>query len=662
MLQNIRERTQSWVSITIIVLICASFALWGISYYLTGWSSTSKAAKVFGQIITSQQVTHTYDRMRKNYLAKQQSRFIQLTKSQVQHLKAKSLQYLVDNTAFSYVANSQGFTVLPSMISEAIHSLPIFQLKNRFSYQVFYQRLLQLGYTEASFIAEVEQSLLTGQVESAIKQSSFLLPNEVGQLTRLHQQKRTVRYAVIKNRLSTPLTVKQLRQYYQKNQSQFMVPEKVKIAYLVLSPEQLMKTMRPSLVALQDFYQNNSRLYTKQKQWQVERIILPYDSFVSKPKSDSESKKGRSKNIMQEIERELKASKGVSSLEELAQKYKNTGVLFQSKQWVSSDKLAVSAKEFEVVSHLKVGGYSQVIQGDKKQVIIKLTALKAARLLPFSEVKPKVIQDWKQQHVQARLGDLTDQLSTLTYTNPNTLNVAAKRLNLSVNKSQLFSKTSQALSIFGKLFASHHTAENTSALKQLIAASFSQEVLDNGNNSAPLTLPDGRVVVLRVLTHQPMTVKPYKQVKQLIKRQLLIRQAKVETQGKAEQVASALTPKVTFKQALLSVFPKGNQFTSIHSASITLHGEQYFHGKLKEAVFGMPNQVGSIKIVALPSRTLIIQLQKVDVPNRDEMGKVSDPVNQALFAVHQQQFDYQGYRSSVLNNASIKFFKPTTVQ
>lgn len=105
----------------------------------------------------------------------------------------------------------------------------------------------------------------------------------------------------------------------------------------------------------------------------------------------------------------------------------------------------------------------------------------------------------------------SDQLSTITCTNPTTLEPAERQLNLKIQTTQLITHTSAQKGI--------------SSNPKVVAMAFSDDVLQRNNNSDLIKLKDGILAVLRVKERKPAHIPSLNtvalQIKQKIRQQLV---------------------------------------------------------------------------------------------------------------------------------------------
>ncbi|MFT3742086.1 MAG: SurA N-terminal domain-containing protein [Gammaproteobacteria bacterium] len=128
----------------------------------------------------------------------------------------------------------------------------------------------------------------------------------------------------------------------------------------------------------------------------------------------------------------------------------------------------------------------------------------------YIELSPTVAQtklgtDDKDKIAQF-LADRSDELANLTYTNPNTLKIAAGQLGFPIQTTELFSRSGEKIGL--------------AANPKVVNAAFSDSVLQQGNNSDLIPINEQTVVVLRVADHKPSVVRPLAEVRTEIVDQL----------------------------------------------------------------------------------------------------------------------------------------------
>ncbi len=119
----------------------------------------------------------------------------------------------------------------------------------------------------------------------------------------------------------------------------------------------------------------------------------------------------------------------------------------------------------------------------------------------FEAAQAQVESDFRTEEAEKRFGDLQEKLADKAFENLNELDTVAKDLNLTVQEIPAFRRDTGG-GILG-------------ARPQIIEAAFSEPVL-NGENSRPIELSPGHVVVLRVSAHRAAEPKPIADVRDAI--------------------------------------------------------------------------------------------------------------------------------------------------
>lgn len=165
--------------------------------------------------------------------------------------------------------------------------------------------------------------------------------------------------------------------------------------------------------------------------------------------------------------------------------------------------------------------------------MITVTELAPAATKPYSEVAVDVAQSVKQAAAETTFYELSELLTEVSFENSDSLAVVSDELGLQIKQTTSFARTA------GDDIASEEAVRNMA---------FSESVLQ-GNNSEPVEIGEERVLVLRMLEHQPAETKPLDAVKSEIIVSIRVQQAK----DNAKQVTEAIKQKLLVGQAMADV-------------------------------------------------------------------------------------------------------------
>lgn len=511
MLQKLNERIQGFVAWIVIILIAATFTLFGVDYYMQSHQINDTEVVVNDEPITKQAFEMNYRRGR------QQRDPAQFTVASDNALKKQVLEDMIANLVTVQAAKQGGFEVNPEQANTAIVTIPQFQQDGHFSTERYQQALSGAMFTPESFQNEVRQGMLLNQQRFAFIGSAFALPAEVKRFVKLYMQTRDYDYLQIPLAGfidKTQITDDQITDYYKKNPKEFITSEQVSIEFVRLSMQQLRDTLKVNEDDIKHYYDENQNNFLTPAQWKVSHIL-----FALPEEADDD--------IVSDVKQKA---------DEAFQALQNNPMQFA--QWVntlSSDKLSainkgalpwITAGQTEFDKALSTlnqpGQISAPIKTSHGYEIFKLIAYKPAKLRPFEDVKAQISEQLLTESVQAHYAQMLEQLTDLSYQTPDSLTPATEELKLTIEQTEPFSREGGNTPI--------------SKNKQVINAAFSHDVLELGNNSEPVQLDNDSVVVLRVKKHIPTAEKPLAEVKEAIINKLAIKQA----ERKAKTLGSTL--------------------------------------------------------------------------------------------------------------------------
>ena len=297
-----------------------------------------------------------------------------------------------------------------------------------------------------------------------------------------------------------------------------MIPEQVKIAYVDLSMKKLADEVQVTEADLKNYYNTNKANYEIEEQRSIKQIFI---KITDKNDKDMVAK---AKSLADTL---LAAIKTGSSMDEVVkQKGENTGFDVEVSNNDFLTKGILEQQVDDVVFSMKEGGISDPIQTDTGIYIVKLKKITGGKTTAFDDVRDQVETDYRHSKAETKYFDIADKLANLAFENPDSLEVISEKLGLTVNKSDFFSRERK-----GKDLLSN---------PKVISASFSEDVLINGNNSEPIEVGENHIIVLRVLEHHQEKIKPLEDVRKDIITRLKYEKARTETEKLGKEIIAEL--------------------------------------------------------------------------------------------------------------------------
>lgn len=505
MLQRIRERITGWIAGVVIALVAGSFVLLGVEYYFQqNTTGQNIVATVNGEKISQDQVNDVYAQLLRQSMLENNNK--PLNTAMKTQLKSMATQSVITNTALLTTLENWGFEVGLSQVEMMVSQTPEFQENGTFSKARFMTLLSQSGLTPTQFFQRIQSQLIIDQAMQGVGNSAFVLPNEIAHIYRLRNQSRAFGYMVVPAKaVAHQITVspKEIEDYYAANKNQFKTPEKVSVRYIVLSPADIAKTVQVSATQAKAYYESNLMNYQVPARWEVMQVVVPFAknasaSDIAKAKSEAQAKAAdwrSGKEPKNAVQTTFSAAQVDDQFQNILQRLQKGQV---------SDPLPTST------------GFS----------VLKMVQYTAKQTKSFESVEKNIIEMMTRQEVNQVLSQKSSQLADLTYTNPGSLEPAAKALNLSVQTSGLITKAGEKAGIFSN--------------QDVLTAVYSDDVFKDGNNSNPISLPDGSQVVVRVDHKEPSQQLSLSDVSANIKQMLITQKTKAQTGLLAYQLQQAL--------------------------------------------------------------------------------------------------------------------------
>ncbi len=520
MLHFIRERAKGFFAWLIVGLIIIPFAFFGINSYFDGGSADSVVARVDGVEITTSEFQRLYVRER----TRRQEILGGNTDPALLNdvlIKRDVIDRLVNSAAVTQSAIDAGLRISDAQLRQEIVQNQQFQRDDRFDGELYARLLGSQGLTQEGFEAQIRQDLLVGQLISGITSSEFATEKELIEFAGLEGQQRDIGYMILtaKEHIedATP-TDDQVMTYYESNLDRYAITEQVSVEYLELSAQDLIDNIVVDEAALRKFYDEQQADFTANDERQASHILISVD-----PEAGENSDKAARDKAFAVLEK-IKAGESFEALAETESDDVGTAVNGGDLGFFSRGMMV---KPFEDAAFsMSVGDVSEPVRSAFGYHIIKLTDIKAQKIKTFEEMRDTLENEYRELKAEEQFYDIADQIADLTYEAPDTLEVAAQELGLTIKISPLFSR---------------HSGDGIGANPKIRVAAFSQDVLEAGNNSEPITLKPDHLIVLRIKEHRASSHRPLEEVRDKIVQSLQREAAEEKVISKGQEIVQRAT-------------------------------------------------------------------------------------------------------------------------
>ncbi|MGD8689586.1 MAG: SurA N-terminal domain-containing protein [Gammaproteobacteria bacterium] len=629
MLQSIRDHISGWIAWAIILLLSVPFALWGINQYFSA-SAPDYVAKVNGQEISIQNYRQAYQNQ---YQRLEQMFGNNFNPDMIDEkgLHKQVLEQLINRELLRQKISAEKYRVGADKLTDAIQSLPAFQINGKFSLDVYRTRLPQMGLTAAGFEQSYRQSLEMQELQNGITRSAFATDTGVNEQVALEKEQRKVGYLTVPEKAfegQIKLTDDDIQAYYKAHQDKYMTTETVSLAYLELNSKTLADNIQLTDTELKDYYNQNKQQFMTPKRVRAEHILIA-------PQGDGKDADDKARAQAEDILKQL--DKG-ADFATLAKKYsadpqsaKKGGDL----GWVEKGTLVAPVEK--ALFDMKKGQVQGPVKSQFGYHILKVTDIDEPDIKSFDQVKDQIAADLKKKKVEDKFYDVGEQLADLTYSNPDSLSKAANTLGLEI-------KTVTGVS--------HDNGTGIASSDKVREAAFSDAVLNQGLNSDPIELGDQHVVVIRVKSHQPSEPKPLEDVRSDIVTALTVQKATRLAADKARSLADAIASGKSLQEAVDA------GYIEVHEATFVPREGNHLPSQLNRAIFDAPRPRADkpvVDTVALQSGdSAVFRLEAVKAGDPSSLDKKDRDNRLRQLARQHGNSEFQAYIKDLRSRAEIE--------
>lgn len=521
MMQQIRDGLKGPVIYGVLVLIIGvPFAFSGIQGYLQS-TSDPLVAKVGDVKITQAQLRNAYDQ-RYRQLQQQLGENFRADLIKPDILREAVLKDMVQESLLRQYARASGYRTADASLRDYLTKFPAFQENGQFSGKRYRELLAANGQTPERFEAQQRDALAIEQLRETVLGSSFVTPAEAALDAKLANQQREFAYLKFDPAAYLAgITVSDadVAKRYEEKKASFQAPERIKLAYVELSPSQIPKAEAPAAEVLKTLYEaEKAARFSTPEVRTAAHILVKFGA-------DRAAAKKKAEEIYAKLKAGADFAETAKAMSDDPGSKDKGGVLGPIKR---GDGLLPPKFEDALFALGKVGDFSEPVEIEQFGYhIIRLGDLKPARTQQFEEpeVQKALVDLYQQAEAQKHFQEKNAKLEELAFDNPSSLDPVAKELDLKVETSDWFTRAGGS----GLL-----------ANAAVIAAAFSPEVQTSNENSKPIALEDGSVVVIRKADYEAPRQKTLAEVEATVREELKNELATAKAKADADAALAAL--------------------------------------------------------------------------------------------------------------------------
>ncbi|SSC66606.1 peptidylprolyl isomerase [Ciceribacter selenitireducens] len=409
MLEVLRKGARTLVAKMLMLLLVASFGIWGISASLFN-TATDTVISVGDQKVSASEFSLAYQRQ----LAELGRRFgQQLTTEQAKALGVPSQVYaqLAAGAALDQLSQDMNLGLSKDRLAQLIAEDPAFKSETgQFDRNLFTTRLRNAGLREDDYILERSKVAMRSQIVEATS-DGFLAPKTlVDALKAYRNQTRDVSYLLLTNANIDPIKAPDeatLAAWFETVKARYRAPEYRSFAYVKLEPSDIADKAAISDEAIRQDYEARKKTYEIAGTRTIEQL-----SFETREMAEAalaELKSGMSFD-------QLVADQGKTASDVLLGEF-------------SRDKLPDPVLADAAFAVTAEGATTDVVDGALGPVILRVTNIKEGRTRSLDEVREEIREALAEAAAVADIATVHDQFEDLR-AGGSTLEEAATQLNL----------------------------------------------------------------------------------------------------------------------------------------------------------------------------------------------------------------------------------------
>lgn len=488
----------------ILALLIVPFAFFGVDQYFRRDAATPAVATVGGVEISrfefDELVRQQQDRMRAAM-----GRGFDPAVFDSPEVRYSLVEQLVAQKLLQKEARDERFRVTDGELGRVIGEIDAFRVDGRFSPERYRQLLAAQSMTPAMFEARMRDELLLAPLQEPLASANIVAGASAERFVSLLEQQREAAVATVDAApFAKDVTVDdaQVKAFYDQNQAAFQTPEQARIEYVLLTLPALAAKVQVDPAELRKQYDANAATYGKPEERSASHILI-----AAKPDA-SDADKAAARKKAEGLARDARANP--AKFAELAKTHsEDPGSAGQGGD-LGTFARGSMVKPFEdAVFAAKAGDIVGPVETEFGYHVIRVDKVEPGRTRSFDEVKGELEQQVRQQKAQARFAQAADQMQNLVYEQADSLAPVAKALELEVQSTPLVTRA--------------QIQQLAQGNAKFVQALLSPESREAKRNTEAIEVGQNALMSGRIVEYRPATPRPFDEVKDEIRRQLVAR-------------------------------------------------------------------------------------------------------------------------------------------
>jgi len=517
MLDGLRKSSQSWVAKALLLLLLASFAVWGVSGSMLS-GGTSNAVLTAGETkVSAIDYRLAYDRQMV-ILSRQLGE--RLTRDQARQfgIDQAVLGQMVAGAVLDEQSRVMNLGLSKDRLATLVADDPTFQgVNGQFSRDTFRQVLRSIGMSEDDYIRNRQDVAIRQQIVEAVSDGIDVPQVMLEAFAKHNGEKRDVQYFIVGENAIEPVSTPTddvLQAYFEANKAAYRAPEYRKINFVRLTPDAILDEVSVPEADVRADYEARMDRYRTPETRGVEQLV-----FSDEAAADAA------------YERILAGQSFADAVADAGKTMSDVQLGTMSKADLPDSAIADAA-----FSLSKPGDVSGVIDGTFGPVIVRVTEINPESVKPFEEVSPEIRRELAMVTANDTLLDIHDAYEDAR-AGGDTMQEAAASQKLSM-------QTIDAVDADGNA-PSGGAVTSVPEQQDLIAAAFEAE---EGAENSPLNAADSGFLWYEVTGITPARDRTFDEVRDRVTADWIAEETDKRIAEKADALADRMNNGETLTQ------------------------------------------------------------------------------------------------------------------
>jgi peptidyl-prolyl cis-trans isomerase D len=508
MLDAMRRGAVNWLSKILLALLVVAFAVWGVADVFRGYGRGT-LARVGSTEISVEEYRQAYQDELASIERRMGGRRLTTEQAKLLGIEQRALSRLIGTAAIDTHARQLHLALSNQGIADIVRKDPAFQgLDGAFSQRTFQSYLRQNGMSEGRYIAtrrkEEVREQLTDTLLGGVSPPQLLMD----MLHRYQGETRVIEFLTpdYDKLIKTPEPDEaKLREYYEQNKRQFVMPELRKINVLVLTRDDVKSRLVIGEEEIKDAYERDKEKFNVPEKRRVQQLTFPDKAAAEKAYAEL-----------------AKAKDFKEAVAKLEFKESDTDLGLLARKDLIDPKVA------DAVFGLKKDELSRPIEGQFAIVLVRVGEIAPGKQRPYEEVKGEIKDRMAEERVNREMQALHDKAENERSAGK-TLQEIGESLKLTFREIAQIDRNSK-------------TGDGKPAIEHAEAAKIAQAAFSGstGIEADATELGDGGYAWIDVLAVTPEKQKPYEAVQAEVKAEAIEQERRKEIAAFAAKLVERL--------------------------------------------------------------------------------------------------------------------------